>query len=752
MAELQFRISSGLKSIIGRDLITDDYIAVFELVKNAYDAHASRVDLYFNDLKKDTAKILIIDNGKGMNYDDIINKWLFVAYSAKRQGTEDDNFDYRDRIYSNRPFAGAKGIGRFSCDRLGRFLYLETIKLEEDPKIESLYTDWDKFENNLQEEFVNISVIHNTISKSNYNIQHGTVLEITNLREEWDRNKLLTLKNSLSKLINPIEDNQSPKFSIVIHAPDELEEDNKVDEYYKKVNGEVKNFIFETLNLKTTKIQSSVYKDYIITDLYDGGTLVYSIKERNEYGLLHDINLVLYYLNHSAKLIFARRMGVASRRYGHVFLYKNGFRVYPFGEPYEDPMKIDIRKSRKRNSRLGTDELIGRIEIFGKNDEFKETSSRGDGLIQNSTYGQFTEYFFVVLERLERYVVDVQKWGLSIEDTEDISIRSRLISLIGNLTNTDNIIDFKVADNFLEFLESSQADSAVNVVANLKRIAIDINNQYLLEVAQKAADKVEQLIVANEEASRLAEEERRRANEATLKLKQKISENLFLKSINTAEFKEVISLLHHVGIYAGTIENYLKYISLRIQNSAPLSNKEIYDIIKNIGFESKKILNITSFATKANFNLKTEVIEVDLNKYFKEYIENIIPTVIDREVKIKFIDNYKKEFKVKIKPIEINIIIDNLINNSKKAKANHIIITSDFVDEKDVFHIRFTDDGKGIDPHYFHEIFEMGVSTTDGAGLGLFHIREIMTEMGGAIIAENNKNSSGATFTLKFKR
>lgn len=751
MAELKFKISSGLKRIIGRDLITDDYIAVFELVKNAYDAYASRVDIYFLNLKDNEPKIVITDNGKGMNYYDIINKWLFVAYSAKNEGTEDNNFDYRDRIYSSKPFAGAKGIGRFSCDRLGRYLLLETTKLEDNPKTEVLITDWDKFEENIHEEFVDINILHETKDKNNYDLEHGTVLEITSLRSEWNRSKLLTLKNALAKLINPIHDKKIPSFSIYIHAPEEEEEDSKYDEYFNKVNGEVQNFIFETLNLKTTKIYSSISNAAVVTELYDGGTLIYSITEPSKYPLLNNISITLYFLNLPAKMTFARRMGVASKRYGHVFLYKNGFRIYPFGEPYEDPMRIDIRKSRKRNSRLGTGELIGRIEISGINQEFIETSSRGDGLVQNKSYEQLTEYFFHVLERLEKYVVDVQQWGFSIEDMPDMSIRERIIDLVGKLTNSDEIIDFKVNDNFIDLLEINQTESAETLVKNLNRIANESDDENLLEITKKAADKIKQLKIAKEEADLLAEEERRKASEATKKLRQQISENLYLKSVNTIEFKEVISLLHHIGIYAGIVENYLKNISLRIQNDIPLTNSELYEIIKNIGFESKKILNITAFATKANFNLKTEIMEVDLREYFKEYIKNIIPTIVGKEINIKYIENTDKVIKMKVKPIEINIIIDNLINNAKKAKAKNISIVSEFDEMINRYIVKFVDDGIGIGKDDLQQIYNMGFTTTDGAGLGLYHVKQILTEMSSSIAAENNLESKGTTFTLKFK-
>jgi len=88
--ELHFKISTGLKDLLGQDLITNEFIAVFELVKNSFDAHSNEVYIVFEKLNTPNAKIKIIDTGKGMSRRDLINKWLFVAYSAKRDGTEDD--------------------------------------------------------------------------------------------------------------------------------------------------------------------------------------------------------------------------------------------------------------------------------------------------------------------------------------------------------------------------------------------------------------------------------------------------------------------------------------------------------------------------------------------------------------------------------------------------------------------------------------------------------------------------------------
>ena len=117
MEKLSFKISSGLKNIIGRELITDKIIAIFELVKNSYDAGAQNVEISFIDIYSDNASIIISDDGCGMNKSDLINKWLFVAYSEKKYNR---NAKYIDNLNNSRTYAGAKGVGRFSCDKIGR--------------------------------------------------------------------------------------------------------------------------------------------------------------------------------------------------------------------------------------------------------------------------------------------------------------------------------------------------------------------------------------------------------------------------------------------------------------------------------------------------------------------------------------------------------------------------------------------------------------------------------------------------------
>ena len=161
---LTFKISSALKNIIGQDLITDDYVAIFELVKNSIDAYATKIILHF---EKD--KIIIADNGKGMSSKDITNKWLVLAFSAKKEGEEENEYskNFRDRIKVRRDsFAGNKGVGRFSCDRLGAYLNLESKIDKSLAMVNGIKVDWEKFEEDAHKEFVSIPVVDFVLPKN----------------------------------------------------------------------------------------------------------------------------------------------------------------------------------------------------------------------------------------------------------------------------------------------------------------------------------------------------------------------------------------------------------------------------------------------------------------------------------------------------------------------------------------------------------------------------------------------------------
>ncbi|KGL58944.1 sensor histidine kinase [Polaribacter sp. Hel1_85] len=783
--QLQFKISSALKNIIGRDLITDDFIAVFELVKNSYDAHATRVDVIFKDIYTEKGKIIIKDNGKGMGYQDLLDKWLFVARSSKKEGDEEDSYkNFRDKIKVKRAYAGAKGIGRFSCDRLGSGLYLETIKDEKDAKVEALVTDWNKFAEDSNNEFVNVSVLHETLEESSYGINKGTVLEISNLNNNWEREKFENLKDSLARLINPSAIKDDDSFKIFLSVEDEAKNDEKQKEknkkkfdkgdlekseinYFKIINGEIKNPIFETLQLKTSYIESDISSSSIITTLYEGGELVYKIEEDNPFPNFKDIHYSIFFMNQSAKSTFSRRMGVQPVEYGHIFVYKNGLRIYPYGERGDDPFKMDVRKGQGYARNLGTREVLGYISINGENNNLKETSSRGDGFIKTSSYFHLEKHFYETLKKLEKYTIDITDWGNFLSDDDYININESFVKnegkpgerifnvnenlsqLISSITRSKSVKKFEVSKNILDILDSKSEKSAQGTLKKLsEKIDSDsFDKDEVKKTIKNVEKKLSDLKSRKEEAEEEALQKYIENEELKTELDREIAEKLFDKTQIGREKKDLLALQHQIIHTAGNITWSLDSLIDAINDEKP--KNELIDDIKDISLEVQRIVSASRFVTKAGFNTQAEKITKDIVSFINDYINNIyIPADSfihkKRPIKISITKpNFKKE--MKFRPFEITVVLDNLFSNSRKATATEVSLEW----KKDKTHLLlfFKDNGYGIPDEVMDSIFEFRYSNTDGSGIGLYHVRDILEKYKSKI--ECLPNSNGAEFLIK---
>lgn len=765
--EFKFRISSQLKNILGRNLITDDFVAVFELVKNSFDAHAKKVKIIF---EKD--KIIIWDDGKGMSRRDIIDKWLFIAYSAKSEGVEDIEFkegkneSYRDRINPNRSYAGEKGIGRFGCDRLGSRLNMTTSKID-DPIFWNLSFDWDEYEVNALDEFSDIAINYEKSKKSKYKgFENGLILEITNLRNVWSREKILDLKQSVSKLINPF--NVENDFSIEIISESEKLRDEELKsskEFIDSqiVNGKVENFIFERLNITTTQIKVSIKGDgeKIQTELIDRGNLIYKINEPNNFKYIPvNSNIQLYYLNQRAKFNFTRLMGMRAFEFGSIFLFNNGFRVLPFGEPNNDPFNINRRKSQGYSRFLGTRELIGQISISENTEQFKETSSRDGGLIVSAGTEELQDFFIDTLKKLESFVIPIL-WKIKrrsgdSEEMLDLTAKNQVVDYVTKISGGKDIELIDYSNNLLNYITENIEENNLPLFDKLKEIAIKAGDKRSLSIINRDEKKYQEEIQKRKlaeqiaaEAEKRAEEEEQKRREAEDAKKELESQNLFLKSVKSSDFEEVVSFLHHIGLGAKNIDNQLKLFVKRLRKGKEINEKELLSALDYTLFENRKILTISRFASKANFKLFTASIELDVIEYISEYVSNILGLVLSQSPIVKVKRNYGEKFILDVKPIELNIIIDNLISNSRRARAKNIDIILSVLGDN--LEIKFIDDGKGIDNRHIDSLFELGFTTTAGSGIGLYHLKNIMNEMGGDIYY-NVENKDKTEFIVNIKK
>lgn len=781
---LYFRVSSGLKSLIGKDLIVSDFVALFELVKNSFDASAKHVQLVFEQ-----DAIWVIDDGRGMSLADLEQKWLFVAYSAKRDGSENAGGAVKQ-------FAGNKGVGRFSCDRLGHTLTLQTRKRSQGA-VQQLFMEWDLFEADQHDEFISVPVHHTELAamelpKGVRPPAHGTVLCIRSLRDPWDRDKLTKLRAHLEKLINPFE-SKDKGFKITITAQQQEEGDVRVRERIaaaedadkpalerRLVNGPVTNFLFSELADKTTRIEVDFVDggDRIETTLIDRGKLIYRIREKSTYKALggSGFSCRLYALNLAAKQTFARRLGVPVINFGSVFLFRNGFRVFPVGESGDDTFEIDKRKQQGYARFLGTRDIIGRIDVHGTEDEFKEATSRDKGLVDTPAYRELLDAFRErCLKRLEAYVV-----GITWQDTldkmrEDASglnstpARARVIELVSALASADTVQVVEYASDLVDVL-SERVKEFEGSLSDLKHLAAKLGDQalgkritqaeqryrQLQEAEARANEAAQREFVARKQAelrARDADEARVRAelarDQVAVNLEEERKRNLFLTAVTSLDLDAVTNLHHQITIHASNMHELIE-MQIDAMTAGRLPDREtLFTFLEEMRFANQQVMAISRLATRARFRMESDVITDDLAAYIAQYMENVTPLYMDR-VAVK-VDPPGKLFKCKFKPIEIAIVMDNLLVNARKHGARHLYVKFN-IESKNAMQVAFIDDGHGLDAKVQDpsRMFEKGYSTTDGSGLGLYHSKQVMEEQRGTIEYQPSPLGRGAAFILTF--
>lgn len=741
--KLHFKVSAGLKNIIGKELINDKFIAIFELVKNSYDAGAKNVTIKFENIYSNGAMIYIIDDGKGMSKEEIINKWLFVAYSEKKNST------YRDNIKFRRNYAGAKGVGRFSCDRLGETVELLS-KTINDIRINSVKINWNEFENADTEEFQNIEVLFDEL-QGDLIEKKGTIIKICGLREKWNRDELLQLKKSLTQLVNPEANENYDIFNIVLDVEEEKEKDQKLKEkenVFDKdiVNGKIVNHVFDVLNIKTTKITATISEDgkKITTTLNDRGIQLFEIEEKNRYSI-KNIKGTVYSLNRAAKINFTRMMGIESVNYGSVFIYKNGFRVYPYGEPEKDFMNIDRRKAQGYNRYLGTREICGRIDIFGDNKGFVETSSRNNGFISSYETAELEDFFYEYLLRpLEKYVVNIIHWGEEVIDSESLATTmdgyddlEAVLKKIKARFKPELLLRAQYNDELTKvILEHTEKKSEID---ELKKIAREKADVELLKQADKVAKETEKLKKEVSENRKELQQEVIEHEKTKKELEVTQKQVGVLQSRADVSVDNVIDAMHIMKTYADSIDSNIEEIMDMVRSGEAID--DLLLVFHEIRQTCSKILNTYNLVINTEYKPDTGNKKIDIVKFTKTYIEKQWSHKLPVDVK------GVGAMEIMFNPLEFSIIIDNIADNARKANATklQIIFENDGCGKS----IIWTDDGYGLKEGVDNtKIFEQGFTTTNGTGIGLYTVKKYAKKMN-ATVAVNEEYKEGFELQMR---
>lgn len=749
-----FRVSSHLKDIIGRDLVTNEFVAIFELVKNSFDAGATRVDIEFDP---DERSITIVDDGRGMSTADIRDKWLFVAYSEKALAGRED---YRDKIRPAGQYAGSKGIGRFACDTLGEHLSLFS-RVEGAKSIVKLDIDWTLFEHDSTEEFQTVGVLLGTTARFPEIVNarppddHGTVLVIRDTRQDWDTATVRRLRRDLAKLIDPFGTTSQVSVSTWFL-------DGTV-ERIEGVDGPVGNEIADVLREKTSRIVVSIENGAIETTLFDRGRKIYAIREPSPYDELEGARVdgQVYFLNRSAKHTFTSRMGVRSVEFGSVFLFLNGFRVSPIGDEFDDTLGLNRRKQQGQSRYLGTRDVIGRIDVTAPPKMFREVSSRDAGLVEDARsralYDAIRRH---MVFRLERYVVGVN-WKDKRDQDRDTPegletdlARDRILGIVGSLARSKDV-EIVYYDSDIVRVSDDPDQITDDALKAMSQLAESRGDASLLGQVEDARRRIAELKASREEAIAVATkamEERARADARIAALEQQAA---FLGSSRDVDVERVQLLMHQATIHLGHVRSAIANAAFEARNvldaavmpdgledaddvedllaSIRQSARRVSASIAGASLSSDRLRTVLSFAPNIRVDLETDKVQGDILQFLAEYFDvrlsgvpgMPIPTFTASDLTLE------REFS----PVDIAVLVDNIMDNARKAKASKVEFKVSRKGQNAVV-IKITDDGVGIDPRRVDssKIFERGYTgSSAGTGLGLYSVRQILDGMDGSI-------------------
>lgn len=690
--KLHFKVSSGLKDIIGKDLITNELVAIFELVKNGYDAEATEINLIINTYEN---YIIIQDNGKGMNRDDIENKWLFVAHSEKKDS---------DKVY-----AGSKGIGRFSCDRLGTKLKLISHK---DDEISELEIDWGEFEKDSLTKFEELDVTYNSLDvvEDTFIQKSGTILTISNLRDTWDLNRVNKVIKALQRLVNPFVDDGKIKINVkYISSSSGIAE---LDEY-------ISNDIATVLDKKTIYIECDIKETEISITLYDKEKIIYSFKIENN-TILKDIYFKIYYLSTAAKNNFTRIMKTEPKNYGSIFLYKNNFRIFPYGEVDFDAFGLNLRKTQGFNRYLGHRELLGWINITDSENHFNEVTSRDRGFVTNSYTIEFEKVYMELVQRpLESYMQLIKFGNSDIDEieTDDTDAIQKLIQRFKKYK-------FTVAPRVYE----------------LPKIAQPLEKKFeLLDDVNTSSSEKKEI----QKSLKQATVELRKENQEVKKEKQKIDkENQRLKREIT--IKEAILekdkpdrqdlLFHELSKVGEELDDSIEIIIELIEPRDEVFKKQMLKQIASLRRSSDKLISIKTQILRITNQSLSDTITIDLKEYLKSYFD-IVSEESNARITLNFDDLPVFQ---DVNVYDLGVLLDNLLLNAAERRRD-VEINLYFSEDNKDFHFVSNTGPITISPA--ESIFNLGVtSKPGGTGIGMYLCKEICEEFGWSINVSSQGN------------
>ena len=703
--KLKWNFDVSTFRLLGRELITDRITALFELVKNCYDANADTTTLIFHntDSLTDDSSVTIKDDGLGMSLNDIRYKWMVVGTNSKRK-------ERTSPAPYNRTVVGEKGVGRFAVEKLGSKVTIETTQIGTSRKI-TLELDWTSYEtlSNTQNNPDGRKPTYFTDVENNCWIstcpreEQGTTIKIFFKRTDqlWSEADIDRAYSELSKLVSPLYKPTYP-FKIVICS-------NIYSKYQK--TEVINNFTIDTKHhyvLNCVKDRGQLVQQQLFFDSESGEVII----RNTDICSFGPVSMDFYYLDKAD--IRKYKTAYKGSRIDGIIIYRDGIITTPFAETEEksdkkrDILGIDKRRYSGFFDKISSNNLVGFLNITKEgNPLIKDATNRQD-FIDCTEYRELKAFIIEQIEVIERYLSYWKK-----KDSE---------ASINKLQVANNQLS-RISDTLNEIYD----DVSPEVRTQLKKI--DRRTKAVQRDISKGIRHVEQL-----------------------KHESERKEDLFLSLLSLQDYAAELS--HMVKTTIGNIKSMAEFFK------TDFPNPEYDDIFKDYATSIYNEMEKLSIGVKFMLSYATSGSDFETFEVFsliKNLFEKIYKDRFDR-AGIHTILEYSQELKITHNKKFFEDIFENLISNSVKALKNTTdkVIKCTGTVAEDKMTIRFSDNGCGIPPSDWERIFEIFKTTTQndgGAGIGLFTVKKRIEALQGEIKVVEPEYTPGATFliTLPFK-
>lgn len=777
MPKLPFTVAARTAKLIGQENFANADGAIIELVKNAYDADASHCIIVFDnstDLKHQA--IYIIDNGTGMTQNILQNEWMTIGTNNKKTNHTSSE--------TGRVRSGAKGIGRFALDRLGKESTIYTFSQENKEKI-IWKVAWDKFnveDLKIHEVKANIREIQNLTNKKTllkkfgqYEkikeyiesikddfLLYGTIIKIEHLKDIWSHADLNNLYKNLETLMPPKE--QASEFKIHLFSTLDTESFGKVenpnfDDYDYKIDASynpqenhlltIKIFrqeldknklfseyseIFADENMRNYLYTKEAFaKDYIQIDTSFLKLKSFANNTLDEIEQIGKFDFTFYFLKNTISddsddslVKYPYNSFTAAERknwlnkYGGIKVFRDNFRVRPYGEKGDDWLKLGQRQAQSpggAGQRLGgyrirPNQISGTINISRlENINFEDKSGR-EGIQENATFDLFKN---VIIEIISYFEDD----------------RNKIMNSLYKL-------------NKKRFDEENAREKALLLADEI----LTRNNEYQNFKHDEDNEEDE-----SKQKSQFSEEEQRVFAKATkiyeLEIEEKNTEIRLLRNLASVGLI-ISSFSHEVHSLRMRLvprnEHLLKSLKKFIQEE-DLVNVNKYDnpfvMLEQNNIEDIKLKHWLDYSLNALKKDKRSRKIIHLDAYFKEFIANWQKALSQRKIEIALQFDESFNYLIKAFEVDLDIIFNNLLSNSiaalktaKPEEGKKILISmsqqSYFID------IVFSDNGIGLSSIYKDSpekiLNALETSKVDkhgnsiGTGLGLYLVKSTIEE------------------------